>query len=154
MDQREALEFKKIHTFFYNNPRNIEIILCILDNKKINDIKISLSLIDWFITNYSKEKNIHYRINNKDFYIHSEYKSQLKDYKKQYFDPFNRGSNIFKFIYNSKGDFILTTFKQLNFFKWVLKWEIIDYITCNYKDINDKFQKNKDDKKNKKVVKK
>lgn len=154
MDQREALEFKKIHTFFYNNTNNIEIILCILDNKKIKDTKVSLSLIDWFITNYSKEKNLHYKINDKEFYIHSEYKSQLKDYKKQYFDPFNRGSNIFKFFYNSKKDFILTTFKQLNFFKWVLKWGIIDYIISNYKDINDKFQKNKEDKKNKKIIKK
>lgn len=145
MDQREALEFKKIHSFFYNKPETKQL-LDIIENKKIEDIKVTLSLIDWFITNYCKEKNIHYNYNNKNFYIHSEYKSQLKDYKKQYFDPFNRGSKIFKFKYNSKGDFIYTTFKQLNFMKWCIKWDIINYIRNNFKEINDSFQKNKQNK--------
>merc|ERR1712086_1143133 len=45
---------------FYDNEKNINIILDILKNNKI-----SLRIIDWFVTNYSKKKNIEYCLKKK-----------------------------------------------------------------------------------------
>ena len=66
-----------------------------------------------------------------DVYI--GYKAQLKSYKKKYFDPFRRQ---YKFFYHyDKSDttkFTYTNFGQLNFFKWAMEYNIIDYIELNY----------------------
>ena len=49
-------------TKFYNSiaKEDIELFLDIISGKS----KISLRIIDWFVTNYSKKKNIVYYINN------------------------------------------------------------------------------------------
>ena len=50
--------------------------------------KLSIRVIDWFVTNYSKKKNIIYPIIQKNnmityFNVYLDYKSQLKGYKKK-----------------------------------------------------------------------
>ena len=60
---------------------------------------LSLRLIDWLVTNYSKKYNIIYPItkNNEDviyFNIYLDYKNQLKAYSKKFFDPFCRQKRI------------------------------------------------------------
>ena len=42
---------------FYSNQSNIDTVLDILENNKI-----SLRIIDWFVTNYSKKNNIEYSL--------------------------------------------------------------------------------------------
>ena len=61
------------------------------------------------------------------------YKAQLKSYSKKQFDPFCRRNRI-NFYFN-EDEFITTTVGQLNFFRWALQNNVIDYITKNYKDI-------------------
>lgn len=126
------------------------------ENKKGNklieilkeDNNISLRIIDWFVTNYSKKFNIYYTIfetpnkkktfvceNNKllkQFNTYQSYKSQLKSFSKKKFDPFCRRERI-TFICN--GNDIETTIGQLNFFKWAIDNLIIEYIKNNYEDI-------------------
>lgn len=102
--------------------------------------KISLRIIDWFVTNYSKK---HYTIfvfeekNNRRFKIYDDYKLKLKAYSKKRFDVFCRFQRI-ELPY--KNCHIETTIGQLNFFKWALENKIIDYIDKNYelieKDMN------------------
>jgi hypothetical protein len=60
---------------------------------------LSLRLIDWLVTNYSKKYNIIYPINKKGedviyFNIYLDYKNQLKAYSKKFFDPFCRQKRI------------------------------------------------------------
>jgi hypothetical protein len=99
--------------------------------------KISLRLIDWFVTNYSKKHStiITKVIQNNivHFNVYLSYRSQLKAYSKQQFDPFRRRDRI-KF-YFEKDKFIETTIGQLNFFRWVLQNDILDYIKTNYEDV-------------------
>ena len=45
--------FKRSLTRFYNNDDNLEKLKKILNNQD----KISLRIIDWFVTNYSKKYN-------------------------------------------------------------------------------------------------
>jgi hypothetical protein len=90
----------------------------------------SLRLIDWFVTNYAKKNNIiltHHRDNNIiHFNVYLSYRSQLKAYSKQQFDPFRRRERILFFYERSKS--VETTIGQLNFFRWVLQNELLEYI--------------------------
>jgi hypothetical protein len=128
------------------------------DEKKITemskaikgDSKISLRIIDWFVTNYSKKYNVYYclyktpngklTLNEKDneyikqVNIYISYKSQLKSFSKKRFDPFCRRERI-KFQANNS--VLETTIGQLNFFKWAIDNLVIDYIKHNYKDIEE-----------------
>ncbi|MBE18062.1 MAG: hypothetical protein CMH79_04800 [Nitrospinae bacterium] len=129
---------------------------------------VSLRIIDWFVTNYSKKNNIYYPIfktstnektffkgNNqlvKQFNTYHSYKSQLKSFSKKRFDPFCRRDRI-KFYCNG-GNMIETTIGQLNFFKWAIDNLIIDYIKDNYEeielDMNNSYNLIKKQKKDKK----
>ena len=124
----------------YNNNQNnilLNKLLIFYDNdnimnKFVNIIHgkygVSLRLIDWFVTNYSKSKNIIYNINEKQFNVFQNYKLMGKSFKKKKFDPFCRGDRI---ILNYKTLSIETTVGQLNFFKWAISNNIVDYITEN-----------------------
>jgi hypothetical protein len=114
---------------------------------------ISLRLIDWFVTNYSKKYNtvITKQQNNNiiHFNVYLSYRSQLKAYSKQLFDPFRRRDRIT--FYFDKESSIETTIGQLNFFRWIISNDILEYINSNLKDIeNDmiKVQKDNQTKKN------
>ncbi len=147
---------------FYNKDKNIE---------KLHEIlfstKISLRIIDWFVTNYSKKNNIHYPLYltptgkitvnhntpnqiHKQINIYQSYKSQLKSYSKKNFDPFCRRERI-NFI--CKQFSISTTIGQLNFFKWAIDNLVIDYIKNNYdkieEDMNSSIKKPNQTNKNK-----
>ena len=113
---------------------------------------ISLRLIDWFVTNYSKKNNTvitKEKSNNViHFNVYLTYRSQLKAYSKQLFDPFRRRDRI-TFFYD-KENCIETTVGQLNFFRWIIQNEILDYIVENIKTIeNDMIRIQKDNQKKK-----
>ena len=100
---------------------------------------ISLRLIDWFVTNYAKKNNnvITQKVNNNvvHFNVYLSYRSQLKAYSKQLFDPFRRRERI-TFIFDNKNS-IETTIGQLNFFRWVIQNNIIEYVEQNLKAIDE-----------------
>jgi len=129
---------------YYSNDKNIDKF-----NSCINgENKISLRIIDWFVTNYSKKNNIFYETYKtptgnmtfnsdgnelfKQINIYHAYKSQLKSYSKKKFDPFCRRDRL-KFNCNDIN--IDTTLGQLNFFKWAIENMITDYIQLNYQEI-------------------
>ena len=101
--------------------------------------KISLRVIDWFVTNYSKEYDVSYKTKTLDghsriFHVHESYKAQLKAYSKRRFDPFCRRQRIL-FHYelkdkNNKKELhkVRTTVGQMNFFRWAIDNKVIDYI--------------------------
>ena len=133
-------------TKYYSTDSNFTKLEKILKNES----KISLRIIDWFATNYSKKYNIIYEIcidkkkkyylkNNetcdkvlKQFIVYMNYKSQLKAYSKKQFDPFCRRERI---EFKVKDRKIITTIGQLNFFKWAIDNQIIEYINDNLEHI-------------------
>ena len=117
--------------YYEDNFKKLDIIIPIINGLS----QISLRLIDWFVTNYSKKYYTTYIVNNRRFPVYTEYRLKLKAYKKKRFDPFCRWDRI-NFPY--KNDFhILTTIGQLNFFQWALQNNIIEYIKNNKKMIED-----------------
>jgi hypothetical protein len=119
---------------------------------------ISLRIMDWFVTNYSKK---HYTVYDligtggsggtgsgagtgtvsvsgagapsKRFKVYVDYKLKLRAYSKKRFDPFCRWDRIN--VPYKNGTYIQTTLGQLNFFKWAIENEVIRYIQDNYSAI-------------------
>ena len=122
---------------FYKNNSNIDKMLNIINGKN----NISLRIIDWFVTNYSKKNNISYHIHNEaenhieQFIVYLNYKKQLKAYSKKQFDPFCRRERI-SFFYNSSQE-LVTTVGQLNFFRWAIENKVLDYIKNNLSSIEE-----------------
>jgi hypothetical protein len=65
--------------------------------------------------------------------VYNDYKLKLKAYSKRRFDPFCRWERIT--IPYDDDNYMETTIGQLNFFKWAIEHQIIDYITKNYNEI-------------------
>ena len=90
---------------------------------------ISLRLIDWFVTNYAKRHSIGYILGGQEFMVYMSYKSQLKAYSKKLFDPFCRRERI---MFSLPGiDPFVTTVGKLNFFRWAIEKNIVEYLKLN-----------------------
>jgi len=87
---------------------------------------LSLRLVDWFVTNYSKRHNTSYILEGQEFLVYTNYKSQLKAYSKKLFDPFCRRERIL-FQVPSEEPF-LTTVGKLNFFRWAIQKGVLVHL--------------------------
>ena len=136
-------------SFIEYYSKNINILTKIITQKNI----LSLRILDWLVTNYSKKHNIFYTIKknniNINFNIYLDYINQLKAYSKKYFDPFCRRERILinikdlsweilnntKYKAKDEGE-LITTVGQLNFFKWFIENNVLNYAIENIKDID------------------
>ena len=131
---------------FYDND-NLKILLPII----LQQTRLSLRSLDWFVTNYSKKYNTNYIItrNNENisFFPFKSYKSQLKAYSKKFCDPFCRRERVI-FDYRNKSiidfkpdikmthkEYIITTIGQLNFFRFAIQDNIINYAIEHIEEI-------------------
>lgn len=116
---------------FYKEGDNMDKMLNIINGKSL----ISLRIIDWFATNYAKKNYTVYQLQGTErrFKVYNDYKLKLKAYSKRRFDPFCRWERIN--IPYKEDSYIQTTIGQLNFFKWALENNVIDYIEQNFKSI-------------------
>ena len=120
MDSHDIKEAKIMK--YYTDTENIDNMLAIINGNS----KLSLRVVDWFVTNYSQKHKTVYNIRkNNPFFVQIDYKSQLNAWHKERFDPFCRRERLDIEI---NGHHLNTTIGQLNFFKWVINNNIIDYI--------------------------
>uniref|UniRef100_A0A6C0AT83 Uncharacterized protein n=1 Tax=viral metagenome TaxID=1070528 RepID=A0A6C0AT83_9ZZZZ len=126
---------------FYKCRENLDRMMAIINGES----NISLRIVDWFVTNYAKKNYTVYEIQRNAststrFKVYNDYKLKLKAYAKRRFDPFCRWERITVPYDDEK--IMETTIGQLNFFKWAIENEIIDYIETNYavieKDMNER----------------
>ena len=121
---------------FYQNRDHLHKMMFIINGES----KISLRIVDWFVTNYAKKYYTVYPLQNEHdpshttrFKVYNDYKMKLKAYSKKRFDPFCRWERISIPYDNEK--YMETTIGQLNFFKWAIENNIIEYIKQNYEEI-------------------
>ena len=117
---------------FYDKKENLHKMMCIINGES----NISLRIVDWFVTNYAKKFYTVYDIESKStqrFKVYNDYKLKLKAYSKRNFDPFCRWERIS--IPYDEEKLMETTIGQLNFFKWAIENQIIDFIQENYQSI-------------------
>ena len=116
---------------FYKNTEYFDKMISIINGTS----KISLRIVDWFVTNYSKKnycviENVE---TNERFKVYNDYKLKLKAYSKKKFDPFCRWDRIN--VPYKDTMCVQTTLGQLNFFKWTIENNILEYIENNYSTI-------------------
>lgn len=125
---------------FYKNKDNLKKMMSVINGES----KISLRIVDWFVTNYAKKYYTVYeipQITNGEpcdiekvrFKVYNDYKLKLKAYAKKNFDPFCRWERIT--IPYDNDNYMETTIGQLNFFKWAIESKIIDYIQQHNQEI-------------------
>lgn len=140
--QNDLLLHKVLRFYNENNSENMDRMLSVINGAT----NISLRIMDWFVTNYSKK---HYTVYDligtggnsgsgagapsKRFKVYVDYKLKLRAYSKKRFDPFCRWDRIN--VPYKNGTYIQTTLGQLNFFKWAIENEVIRYIQDNYSAI-------------------
>ena len=118
---------------YYKKEQNYKILKTITEQRA----SISLRLLEWFVTNYSKQYNIIIKTNTSYFNVYIDYKNQLKAYSKKLFDPFCRRTRI---IISHDGentkldgkDGVITTVGQLNFFRWAINNNVASYVLKNH----------------------
>ena len=87
---------------------------------------ISLRLVDYFVTNYAKKMNTSFTSGGRHFLVYFHYKRELNAYSKRLFDPFCRRERI---MFQARGvEPFVTTVGQLNFFRWFLEKNILEYV--------------------------
>ena len=127
---------------FYRTSSNLQKMMEVING----DSKISLRIVDWFVTNYAKKYFTVYEvprivdgkpslIETARFKVFHEYKLKLKAYAKKNFDPFCRWERI-QIPYDEHSS-METTIGQLNFFKWAIENRILEYIHAHYAEIED-----------------
>lgn len=121
---------------FYADPAHLRALTDVL----VGESRISLRILDWLVTNYSKKKNIVTVVHDADgvptgFNMFLSYKAQLKSFSKKFFDPFNRRTRLT--WTDADGNPFETTPGQLNFFRWALTNGVVDYGTRHAQDIED-----------------
>lgn len=108
---------------YYSTKNRFNIIETIINTNPISN-NVSLRLVDWLITNYSKSKNVVYYVKGVPFIVHQSYKNMLKAYSKRLFDPFRRHGRI---LLEHEGRVLETTVAQLSFFRWAIENDVLTY---------------------------
>ncbi len=150
---QEELILESLLRFYKKDKEYLKILSKISNQKTI----ISLREIDYTVTNYGRDKPIIYKLKDgKNFNLYVDYKRQLRGYSKRSFDPFCRRQRIFltwdldnyvpiyiddSYVEKYKKDDsgIVTTIGQLNFFKWAITNEVIDFCFKNKEKINEEM---------------
>ena len=123
---QNELILSNLKEFYVSNKSYLEKMLNIITG----ETKMSLRIVDWFTTNYSKKYFTVYILNGERFKVYTDYKLKLKAYSKKRFDPFCRWERI-TVPYDDE-NYMETTIGQLNFFKWAIENKILDFIEDNY----------------------
>ena len=129
MNAKADTLLESLNTFYRGDPKNVQHLEDVLNKRK----GVSLRNLEWFITNYARSKNLMYEMpNGQAFVVHCAYKSSLDGYSKKLFDPFCRTQKFENEVPHTDTK-IQTTVAQLNFIRWCIKKNILQYLTDNKK---------------------
>ena len=114
---KQGLLLKSLKDYYNSDVKNAQKLVDALEGKS----KLSLRLIDWGCTNYSKHHAPE---------VYNNYRLQLKSFSKRNFDPFKRRERetLELTCINKK---LVTTTAQMAFFKWYHETGIASFITEN-----------------------
>lgn len=137
---------------FYKNRDYLDIVKKIINREftiKDSNKKVSIRIVNWFVTNYAKQHFTVYEIPDSNghsadpkgnlktdrFFVWTRFRSAEDGYSKELFDPYCRKDRII--IPYDETTKIITTIGQLNFFKWAIVNKVIDYIVDHYEVITE-----------------
>jgi len=163
----ELLTLKFLDRFFHEKHEGIieNVIIPILNEES----QISLRFIENFVTKYCRSHPVFIKLKNNTYIdIYDDYKNQLKSFDKKRFDIFKRkhssaprntssesnasatsnvstdDCHLITYPCDKEGNrTIKTSIGQLNFFRWLIKTDILNYIIQNFESIKIKMSKGK-----------
>jgi hypothetical protein len=127
---------------FYRDADNLRCLLHVLC-RGASAPKVSLRLVDWFLTSFSRRHGTIVYANATPptpMRVHETYKAQMKAYGKKMFDPFRRGDRV-AFVYQLPGDKpevkrrVDTTLGQLNIFRWLISSGVLAFVSAHAAEI-------------------
>lgn len=145
--ESHKLLLTSLHSYYRSHPSHKDKLKEIITGAS----HLSLRLLDWFVTHYSKKHHIVYFVDDtkcvystkhsdvsmRKFNVYLEYRAQLQSYNKLFFDSFRRHERITFVLDPQSMDTLETTVGQLNFFRWAFKNHVIDYIYDNITTIEE-----------------
>jgi hypothetical protein len=151
--------FTKINKFFTSecDINTINEMVKIIKEEK--DKIVSLRLINWFAMKHSATMESLEVTNDSGnielFDVKISYRARLNTHSKKYFDPFRRGPK-FDYQYDKNDDTktVETTLCQLNFFRWLIMHNLLNYIKEHIDVLQQKSGKYNNAVKKKKEIKK
>lgn len=104
------------------------------------DYPVSLRLVDWFVTNYTKRHRLLVSREGADgarqlVNVYDIYKDYLKVWRRKLFDPFRRKARVY-FLKPGRHDVVLeTTCAQLNFLIWADTYGVLAQVIRYREDV-------------------
>lgn len=152
---------------FFSNPEHMGKLLPFLQQDPKNKPKISMRLIEWFVSLYCLNHTVDWFLGADFFNVYLDYQSMMEEHGKQLFDPFGRkwrkekrksdgGDDYVVQVYHgirfyyTDADYVITTVAQLNFFRWFIEKKILEYMIDHRKDLTDEMNKHNKEIKTKK----
>lgn len=137
---KTELILSKLRTRIRNDPNMCEWMVQTLVHPPV-----SLRCIEWLSSSYSRRNDVSYYVPKPEggrtlFHLHSSYKSQIKAYTRKNFDPFKRKTSVSIFLPSmaktkQSGDQVESTVSQINFFRWVYDYNVLQYATKHSAEI-------------------
>ena len=90
---------------------------------------LSLRIIDWLITNFSKNISVSIATNGLPIDLYRDYHKNLSAHNKKNFDPFARRRRICIILFGNEQRF--STIGQLNFFRWFISKNLCEFVIQN-----------------------
>ena len=129
------LMYSALYSYYATDAKKMNILIGIVSEST----RLSLRLIDWFVTSYARRNNTVYNLNGERFHVYNVYQQMLTGYTKYFFDPFCRWER--SYLPYEEGKTVETTVAQLHFFKWAIDSQLLTYIESNYADIESDMKK-------------
>ena len=140
VDSRQALILDGLTTFFADQ-NNFQCLKRLIGNPKDaangeggttttprkRDSKISLRLLEFVCSNYSKSHAIEYKLSESDplpYNVHVGYCGLLEQFSKRNFDCFARRDKI---VLARNGEKLTTTAAQLHFMRWAIQKKVLTW---------------------------
>ncbi len=123
---------------FRSHPNHLTRMHRLLTEPK-TETKISIRLIEYFISHYVHEHQVRYNVPTREtpLYVADDYQRHIHDNHKTFFDPCCRNQTID--VPLPDGTKFTTTVGQLLFFKWFIEMGVLDYLETHLDEIREAF---------------
>jgi len=131
---------------FFSDTKNFQIFYNVVNKKT----EYSLRVLEWFVSKYAEKNDIVYTFETpngktKEFNVFLDYRNQLTSYQKKCFDMFRRQSRFSISNPDNPKIEMLTTVGQMNFFKWAIENQVLDYVSNHLMEIKEDLPKKDDE---------
>lgn len=126
LDQKTVLIMEHILEFF-SIDSNYDIMIDLVFQKN----KVSLRVLDWFVTRYTRAVNVVLGSVN----VYHSYRQHMKCLGKKHYDPFCRKNKLLLVSKTPVEEHVNTSCGQLYFIKWCIETGVVDYVSTNYDHI-------------------